>query len=243
MKIDHTRDTKLRISNERNYICGKPIPLFITNFDDLFVSFTGGFDMNSGKTVISKNNINYYKMQVGTDNKIRVKSFYETPINELVSNQHFGNLAQIFENFREDIIDYDAHIRMKNNSMMYKVYRDLEQFYFLILQNMCELRRTQIQMINALFYENNRLAGYMLTGNCSIFLEIDGIIGFLYTCPRKTSPLKVHDRCYDRFPIFYDGKTLFVSPFTRQTFPFANEIDCRDTFKNLFQLDLDKNNS
>ena len=54
MKIGHTRDIKLRINNERNYICGKPTTLFITNFDDLFVSFTGGFDMNTGKTVISK---------------------------------------------------------------------------------------------------------------------------------------------------------------------------------------------
>ena len=36
---------------------------------------------------------------------------------------------------------------------------------------------------------------------------------------------------------------MFVNPITRQTFPFANEIDCTDTFKNLFQLDLDNNNS
>ena len=49
--------------------------------------------------------------------------------------------------------------------MMYKVYRDLEQSDFLILQNMCELRRTQIQMINALSYKNTRLAEYMLTRN------------------------------------------------------------------------------
>ena len=89
MKIDHTQDIKLRINNERNYICGKPNPLFITNFDDLFVSCTGGFDINSGKTVISKNNVNYYKKQVGTDNKIRVNGFYETPKNELVGSQHF----------------------------------------------------------------------------------------------------------------------------------------------------------
>ena len=49
MKIDHTQDIKLRINNERNYTCGKPNSLFITNFDDLFVSFTGGFDKNTGK--------------------------------------------------------------------------------------------------------------------------------------------------------------------------------------------------
>ena len=135
--------------------------------------------------VISKNNVYYYKMQVGTDNKIRVNGFYATPKNELVGSQHFGNHRQIFENVGKDTIEYDAHMRMKINFMMYKVYRDLEQSDFLILQNMCELRRTQIQMINALSYENNRLAGYMLTGNRSMFLEIEGVIGFLYCVQRK----------------------------------------------------------
>ena len=86
-------------------------------------------------------------------------------------------------------------MRMKINFMKYKVYRDLEQSDFLILQNMCELRQTQIQMINALSYENNRLAGYMLTRNRSMFLEIEGVIGFLYLCPKKISPFKVLDRC------------------------------------------------
>ena len=49
MKIDHRRNIKLRINNERTYICGKPTPLYIKNFDDLFVSFTGGFDMSREK--------------------------------------------------------------------------------------------------------------------------------------------------------------------------------------------------
>ena len=195
MKIEHTRDIKLRINNERNHFCEKPNPLFITNFDDLFVSFTGGLDMNTGKTVISKKNVAYHKMQVGTDNKIRVNGFYETPKNELVGSHHFGNNRHVFENVGKDTIDYDAHMRMKTNSMMYKVYRDLEQSDYLILQNMCELRRTEIQIINALSYENNTLAGYMLTGNRSMFLEIEGVIGFLYPCPNKISQLKVLDRC------------------------------------------------
>ena len=231
------------MNNERNYIRGKPNPLFITNFDDLFVSFTGGFDMNTGKTVISKNNVNYYKMQVVTDNKIKVNGFYETAKNELVGSQHFGNHRQIVENVGKYTIDYDAHMRMKINFMMYEVYRDLEQSDFLILQNTCELRRTQIQMINALSYENNRFAGYLLTGNRSMFLEIEGVIGFQYPCPKKISSFKVLDRCYDRILIFYDGKSMFVNPFTRQTFPFANEIDYTDTFKNVFPLDLGNNNS
>ena len=86
--------------------------MFITNFDDLFVSFAGGFDMNTGKTVISKYNVNYYKMQVATDNKIRVNC--ETPKNELDDSQQFENVGK-------DTIDYDAHMRMKIYFMMYKV--------------------------------------------------------------------------------------------------------------------------
>ena len=93
-------------------------------------------------------------------------------------------------------------MRKKINFMMYKVYCDLEQSDFLILKNMCEIRRTQIQMINALSNENNRLAGYMLTGNRSMFLEIEGVLGFLYPCPKNISALKVPDRCYGRIPIF-----------------------------------------
>ena len=189
----------------------KPSPLFITNIDDLLVSFSGGFNMITGKTVISKNKFNYYKKQVGTNNKIRMNGFYETPKNELFGNQHFGSHRQIFENAGKDTIDYDAHMHMKINFMMYKVYRDLEQSDFLNLQNMCVLKQTQIQMIKALSYENNRLAGYKLSGNRSMFLEIEGVIGFLYPCPKKISTLKVLDGCYDRIPIFVTEKLyLFI---------------------------------
>ena len=47
----------------------------------------------------------------------------------------------------------------------------------------------------------------------------------------KISPLKVLDLLRPYSDLYY-GKTLFVSPITRQTFPFANEIDCTDTFNN-----------
>ena len=181
-------------------------------------------------------------MQVGTNNKIRMNGFYETPKSELVGNQHFGNHRQIFENVGKDTIDYDAHMRMKINFMMYEVYRDLEQSDFLNLQNMCELRQTQIQMIKAFSYENNRLAGYRLSGNRSMFLEIEGVIGFLYPCPKKISPLKLLGWLLRPYSDLYDGKTIFVNPNTRQTFPFANEIGRTHTFKSLFQLGLDNNN-
>ena len=73
-------------------------------------------------------------MQAVTENRIRVNGFYETPRNELVSNQQFRNHRQIFENVGKDTIDYDAHMRMKINFMMYKVYRDLDSLTSLIYQ-------------------------------------------------------------------------------------------------------------
>ena len=108
-----------------------------------------------------------------------------------------------------------------------------------LLQNQCELERKQILTIMMLALQNTRLAGYMLTGNRSTFLDTKGAVGWLYHCPKKVSPLKILEKCFDRIPIFYNGRTMFVDPITRQTFPFANKIHCVGGYKNAFQLDLD----
>ena len=47
------------------------------------------------------------------------------------------------------------------------------------------LRAFEIKKTLLLSYENNSAAGYMLTGNHSIFLEDEGVICFLYPCPKK----------------------------------------------------------
>ena len=107
----------------------------------------------------------------------------------------------------------------------------------------CELDRTQKQMILMQAIQNNRLAGYVLTGNRSMFLDTDGSIGWLYHCPKRNSPLQVLEQCYDRIPIHYDGRTMFVDPITRQTYTFANEVDCVGGYKNACQLDIDNENS
>ena len=107
----------------------------------------------------------------------------------------------------------------------------------------CELDRTQKQMILMQAIQNNRLAGYMLTGKRSMFLDTDGIVGWLYHCPKRNSPLQVLEQCYDRIPIHYDGRTTFVDPITRQTYPFANEVDCVGGYKNAYHLDIHNENS
>ena len=45
-----------------------------------------------------------------------------------------------------------------------------------LLQNQCELERTQVLTILMLALQNLRLADYMLTGKKSMFLDTDGSV-------------------------------------------------------------------
>ena len=91
--------------------------------------------------------------------------------------------------------------------------------------------------------ENSRLAGYIVTRNRSMFQETDGSLAWLYHCPLVHSPLHTMNQCYDRIPILYEGKIQFVDPITRQTHPAADIQNCTDRMKNLFQFDMDQEDS
>ena len=91
--------------------------------------------------------------------------------------------------------------------------------------------------------ENPRLAGYMLTGNRSMFLSTDGSLAWLYHCPLMRSPPHVMNQCFDKVPIFYKNAILFVDPITRQTYPDAQVQNCSDWIKNLLQFDMEDENS
>ena len=53
-----------------------------------------------------------------------------------------------------------------------------------------------------------------------------------------------HDEpCYEKIPILYRGQIQFVDPITRQTYPHAMAQNGFDCIKNLFQLDMDQEDS
>ena len=91
--------------------------------------------------------------------------------------------------------------------------------------------------------ENPRVAGYMLSGNRSIFLETDGSLAWLYHCPLVHSPLHTMNQCYDRIPILYESQILFVYPITRQTHSAAILQNSTDRIRILSQFDLDQEDS
>ena len=51
------------------------------------------------------------------------------------------------------------------------------------------------------------------------------------------------DTCYDRIPVLYKNKVRFIDPVSRQTFTTAKQQPCNNKQKNLFQLDIENDNS
>ena len=126
---------------------------------------------------------------------------------------------------------------------MYFKTKRLKHSDMTFLQTQFELERTQKLTIWLLAMQNTRLAGYMVTGNRSMFLDTDGSVAWFYHCTKFLSPLRVLDKCYDRIPILLERTTKFVDPITRQTYDFASEIPCLGDYTNVFQLDLENDNS
>ena len=116
------------------------------------------------------------------------------------------NRDPLWRHVGTDEIDYELHLGAKLDYIMYFNAKQLRHSEMTLLQNQCELERTQILTIMMLALQNTRLAGYMLTGNRSMFLDTDGAVGWLYHCPKKVSPLKVLEKCFDRIPIFTMGE-------------------------------------
>ena len=71
------------------------------------------------------------------------------------------------------------------------------------LHTVCELERTQLLTILAMSVKNPQLAGFLLTGNRSNFLYVEGSTAWLYDCPHFISPLCRADKCFDRIPKHY----------------------------------------
>ena len=140
-------------------------------------------------------------------------------------------------------MDYEMHMGTKLNYLFFQSSQQLQTSEVQLLKNQCEQEITQILTILMLSLENPRLAGYMLTGNQSMFLETDGRLVWLYHCPLAHSPLHTKNQCYYRIPILHEGQIQFVDPITRQTHPAANIQNCTDRIKNLFHFDMDQEDS
>ena len=126
----------------------------------------GGFDLASGKRMGfsgGTQHLQYYQPSVSSDRKLFVHK-PESPytVNPNPETPHYLNL------------DYELHQGIKLDYLFFESSRMLEGSEIQLLKNLCEQERTQIIFNLMLSMENPRLAGYMLTGNRSMFLSTDG---------------------------------------------------------------------
>ena len=133
-------------------------------------------------------------------------------------------------------IDYDAHINSKIEYAMNYVFRSMTVQELKTLHTVCELERNQLLTILAKSVQNPQLAGFLLTGNCSNLVYVEGSTAWLYECPHFLSPLYKADALIV-YP--YIDTLKYVDPITRQTYDYATPIACDNSPRNIIEIDPD----
>ena len=223
---------KLKVFPESYELCGKPQRLYKTSFESLLENYQGGFAIPGGELRTKEYSSNAYQFLIDNTSQVSYTSLSFSDVN----GKWVG--AQPWRSVGADETDFELHLGTKLDYIVYVNPKQLRHSEMTLLQNQCELERTQMLTILMLAMQNTRLAGFMLTGNRSMFLDTDGIVAWLYHCPKFLTPLRVLDNCYDRIPILFERTTIFVDPITRQTYNFASQIPCLGEDTNVFQLDL-----
>ena len=150
---------------------GKPEPLYSTQYSDLFVTYTEGFSMHTGQPNPSSIINKYFSGKVVLNNS---------------NNKYVFPELNVSNNFAT--IDYDAHINTKTDYTINHVFRSMTVQELNNLPTVCELERNQLLTILAMSVQNPQLAGFLLTGNRSIFLYVEGSTAWLYDYPHFLSP-------------------------------------------------------
>ena len=78
------------------------------------------------------------------------------------------------------------------------------------LHRVYELEQNQHLTKLARSVQNPQLAGFLLTGNRSNFLYVEGSTAWLYDCPHFLSSLYKADQCFDRILIHFKDTVTYV---------------------------------
>ena len=191
--------TRFQIYQETEIACKYRNPLYKTQYSEILVEYEKSFDMNTGKIKFdpyatshplyegtSYIPVNFQKSTGQPGGKLKPHDSRSTRLQELslMNNPYFGN------------IHYDIHLDMKLDYKITRIFQEMSLSELETLHQLCELERTQILQSLALAVLKIPYAGYLLSGNRSIFLDYEGNILWFYTCTKKVSPLYVfEDKC------------------------------------------------
>ena len=164
---------KHKVFPESYELCGKAEKMYKTNFGSLFVIYQRGFAMPGGELRTKEYSSNAYRFSIDNTSQLSYMSLSFSEVN----GKCVG--AQLWRSVSSDEIDYELHLGTKMDYIMYFNTKQLRHSERTLLQNQCELERTQMLTILLLATQNTRLPGYVLTGNRSTFLDTDGSVAWL----------------------------------------------------------------
>ena len=124
--------------------CGKPEPLYTTQYSDLFVTYQEGFNLHTGQPN-PQSIINEY--------------FFGKIVLDSTTKHYVFSALNVTNNFAT--IDYDAHINTKIDYTVNHVFRSLTVQELNTLHTICELERNQLLTILSMSEQNPQLAGFL----------------------------------------------------------------------------------
>ena len=165
------------VKNHPQHLCNKPTEVYPNTYDSMYVAIHyGGFDMKTGRKV---NELGPHLLQYQNN------AFLLKPGNLYVYSPQPKPADPYINTWLN--MDYELQQGSKLDYLFFESSRALQASELNLLKNQCEQERIQIFTILMLSLENPRLARYMLTGNRSMFLETDGSLAWLYSCPQVRS--------------------------------------------------------
>ena len=220
--LNNPSPSRFEVFANAQTFCGKPGHLYSTQNSDLLVTYTNGFNMHTGQPNPQSILNEYISGKIVLDNS---------------NNKIKFPALNVSNNFAT--IDYDAHVITKIDYAINHVFQSMTVQELNTLHTVCELERNHFLTIFAMSVQNPQLAGFLLTGNRSNFLYVEGSTAWLYDCPHLLSPLYKAIRCFDRIPIHFKDTLMYAHPITRQTFDYATPIACDNNPRNIIELDPD----
>ena len=141
--VENPSLSRLKIYPIAQTFCGKPEPLYSTQYEDIFVTYLYGFDMNNGQP----------RPHSIIDQKLSGKIQFDT------SNQKYIFPAlTVLNNFAN--LDYDAILYIIDFTINH-LFKSLKVQELITLHTVCELERIKLLTILAMSVKNPQLAGFL----------------------------------------------------------------------------------
>ena len=156
--------------------CGSRRPVYKTEYDNIYILYEYGFDMNTGKKVTRK-----------TD-KFEEEKFIKTTPKSITSG-HTRYEDEENKHFYYGFVNENNHMNTKMDLYMSNIYSRTSLQAIEFYSKICEQTRNIRQLTLTQVQRYTPHLGCILTGDRSLFVKQEGVnVMKMYNCAKKSSP-------------------------------------------------------